>query len=237
MTPGPEPVVPEPVIREVATPHGPARVTVHAADGIGRGAVASRGARGGRVGAGSITARGVLLLGHGAGGGFAAPDLRAAGVAARAAGLHVAQVEQPYRVAGRRAPAPAAQLDAAWLAVVDAVRAALPGLPLVAGGRSSGARVACRTASAAGAAGVVCLAFPVHPPGRPEKDRLAELASPAVPVLVVQGERDPFGRPPPAPGRQIVLLAGDHALKADLPGLAAAVTPWLAALLAGVSAR
>jgi predicted alpha/beta-hydrolase family hydrolase len=176
-------------------------------------------------------ARGILLLGHGAGGGFGAPDLRAATAAALAVGLHVAQVEQPYRVAGRRAPAPAAQLDAAWLAVVAVVRAALPGLPLVVGGRSSGARVACRTASAAGAVAVLCLAFPVHPPGRPEKDRLAELAAPIVPVLVVQGERDPFGRPPPASGREIVLLVGDHSLKADLPGVTTAVTSWLPGVL------
>ena len=143
----------------------------------------------------------------------------------------MAQVDQPYRVAGRRAPAPAAQLDAAWLAVVAAIRPALPGLPLVVGGRSSGARVACRTASAAEAVAVLCLAFPVHPPGRPEKDRLAELAAPTVPVLVVQGERDPFGRPPPASGREIVLLAGDHSLKADLPGVTAAVTSWLPTVL------
>ena len=97
-------------------------------------------------------------------------------------------------------------------------------LPLLFGGRSSGARVACRTATAGGAAGVLCLAFPVHPPGRPEKDRLAELAAPTVPVLVVQGERDPFGRPEPAPGRAVVLLRGDHSLKSDAPGLRAAVT-------------
>ncbi len=176
-------------------------------------------------------ARGVLLLGHGAGGGFAAPDLRAATDVARAAGLHVAHVEQPYRVAGRRAPAPAAQLDAAWLAVVDPVRAALPGLPLLVGGRSSGARVACRTAPATGAVAVLCLAFPVHPPGRPDDDRLAELAVPAVPVLVVQGERDAFGRPPPSAGRSVVVLRGDHALKADLPGLRAAVSAWLTSVL------
>lgn len=202
----------EAVVREVATPHGPARLTVHpAVDTAG--------------------ARGVLLLGHGAGGGFAARDLQAATAAARAAGVHVAHVEQPYRVAGRRAPAPAAQLDAAWTAVAAAVRAALPGLPLLVGGRSSGARVACRTAAEVGAVAVVCLAFPVHPPGRPDKDRLAELAAPSVPVLVVQGERDPFGRPPPAPGREVVLLPGDHALRGDLPGLTAAVTIWLAGVL------
>jgi predicted alpha/beta-hydrolase family hydrolase len=200
---------------EVATPHGPARV------GLGR----------------ADAGRGVLVLGHGAGGGFGAPDLQAAARAALEAGVHVALVEQPYRVAGRRAPAPAAQLDAAWLAAVAAVRAEVPGLPLVAGGRSSGARVACRTADATDAVAVLCLAFPVHPPGRPEKDRLAELAAPRVPVLVVQGERDPFGRPDPAPGREVVLLAGDHALKADPPGVAAAVRAWLPDVLAGAVSR
>jgi predicted alpha/beta-hydrolase family hydrolase len=197
----------EAAVSAVPTPYGPARLTRRNADG---------------------PARGLLLLGHGAGGGVSAPDLVAAAGAALAIGVHVVLVEQPYRVAGRRAPAPAPQLDAAWLAVVEHVRGELP---LVVGGRSSGARVACRTATAAGAAGVLCLAFPVHPPGRPEKDRLAELAQPQVPVLVVQGETDPFGRPEPAPGRDVVLLRGDHSLRSDAPGLRAAVTDWLAALL------
>jgi len=198
-----------PVVREIDTPHGLARLTVHPAE----------------------HGRAVLVMGHGASGGFAAPDLRAASGAVLAAGAHVVHVDQPYRVAGRRAPAPAAQLDAAWLAAVAAMRAALPGLPLLVGGRSSGARVACRTASATGAVGVLCLAFPVHPPGRPEKDRLDELGSPTVPVLVVQGIRDAFGVPPEAPGRTLVTLRGDHALRADLPGLAAAVTAWLPTVL------
>jgi uncharacterized protein len=193
---------------EVPTPHGPARITVHRSTGPA-----------------------VLLLGHGAGGGIGAPDLLAATRAAIAAGVHVVLVEQPYRVAGRRAPAPAAQLDAAWLAVVSHVRADFGAGPLLFGGRSSGARVACRTAVAGGAAGVLCLAFPVHPPGRPDKDRLPELAAPTVPVLVVQGERDPFGRPEPAPGREVVLLRGDHSLKSDLPGLTTAVGGWLARVL------
>jgi predicted alpha/beta-hydrolase family hydrolase len=194
---------------EVPTPHGPARITRRDADG---------------------DARAVLLLGHGAGGGVSAPDLVTAAGAAAASGLHVVLVEQPYRVAGRRAPAPAAQLDTAWLAVVEHVRTELP-LPLVFGGRSSGARVACRTATEGGAIGVLCLAFPVHPPGKPEKDRLHELAAPTVPVLVVQGEKDPFGRPEPAPGREVVLLRGDHSLKSDAPGLRAAVTGWFAGLV------
>ena len=199
---------------EVSTPHGPARITRHAAR----------------------DPRAVLLLGHGAGGGVGAPDLTGAALAALAVEVSVVLVEQPYRVAGRRAPAPAAQLDAAWLAVVEHVRARLGRngwrrLPLLFGGRSSGARVACRTATAGGAVGVLCLAFPVHPPGKPEKDRLAELAAPEVPVLVVQGERDPFGRPEPAPGREVVLLRGDHSLKSDMPGLRAAVAAWLPTLL------
>ena len=104
-------------------------------------------------------------------------------------------------------------------------------MPLLFGGRSSGARVACRTAAAVGAVAVLCLAFPVHPPGRPEKDRLAELAAPTVPVLVVQGERDPFGRPPPAPGREVVLLAATTRSSPTCPGLAAAVTAWLPTVL------
>ncbi|QJY46759.1 alpha/beta family hydrolase [Pseudonocardia broussonetiae] len=188
---------------EVDTPHGPARLTRHdAAD-----------------------PRAVLLLGHGAGGGVGAPDLVSATAAATAAGVSVVLVEQPYRVAGRRAPAPAGQLDTAWLAVVEHVRA---DLPLLFGGRSSGARVACRTAGAGGAVGVLCLAFPVAPPRTPEKHRLAELAAPTVPVLVVQGANDPFGVPDPAPGREVVVLPGDHCLKAGHPRLRAAVTDWLA---------
>jgi predicted alpha/beta-hydrolase family hydrolase len=194
---------------EVGTPHGPARITVHRC---------------------ADAAHGVLLLGHGAGGGTGAPDLLGTAAVALDAGLHVVLVEQPYRVAGRRAPAPAAQLDAAWLAVVEHVRGELAA-PLLFGGRSSGARVACRTAGAGGAVGVLCLAFPVHPPGKPEKDRLHELATPTVPVLVVQGERDPFGRPEPAPGREVVVLRGDHGLKSDAPGLRAAVAGWLPRVL------
>ena len=172
----------------------------------------------------------LLVLGHGAGGGTDAPDLVAVAAAVVAAGIAVAGVEQPYRVAGRRTPPPAPALDEAWTAVVGAVRADLPGVPLVLCGRSSGARVACRTATALGAAGVIALAFPTHPPGRPDRDRLAELALPVVPVLVVQGERDPFGLPPPAPGRTVVVVAGgDHALRrpAQVQAAAGAVVRWL----------
>ena len=192
---------------DVETPHGPARVHLHPVAG----------------------ARAALVLGHGAGGGVSAPDLQAATRAAHAVGVSVALVEQPYRVAGRRSPAPARQLDAAWLAVVEHLRANdLAGHVLVTGGRSSGARVACRTAAEADAAGVLCLAFPEHPPGKPEKSRLDELDAVRVPVLVVQGERDPFGRPPAKRGRRkVVVVAGDHGLKADLPAVEAAVAAWL----------
>jgi uncharacterized protein len=203
---GPRPPHPVPArddrTAEVPTPHGPARVMVRRA----------------------VDERALLLLGHGAGGGTAAPDLVATTGAALAAGIGVVLVEQPYRVAGRRAPAPAVQLDEAWLAVVDHVRGEVP---LLFGGRSSGARVACRTAAAGGAAGVLCLAFPLHPPRRPEWTRLPELAAVTAPVLVVQGERDPFGVPGAAPGREVVVLRGDHRLGSDRPGLVAAVSAWL----------
>ena len=171
------------------------------------------------------------MLGHGAGGGVGAPDLVAATHAAGAAGVSVALVEQPYRVAGRRSPAPAHQLDAAWEAVVSQLRAdALKGLEVITGGRSSGARVACRTASSAGAGAVLCLAFPLHPPGKaddPAKSRLPELEAVAVPVLIVQGERDPFGMPPDGPGRTVVGVPGSHSLRAAT-AVGAAVSAWLA---------
>lgn len=173
-----------------------------------------------------------MVLGHGAGGGVSAPDLVAATEAARAAAVTVALVEQPYRVAGRRSPAPAPQLDAAWSAVVSQLRAgALEGLPLIAGGRSSGARVACRTAAGTGAIAVLCLAFPLHPPGRPEKTRLGELEAVEAPVLIVQGESDPFGMPPPAPRREVVRLRGNHSLRSDAPALREAVGGWLERVL------
>jgi len=191
----------------VPTPHGPAHVEL-------------RCARRGRA---------VLLLGHGAGGSISAPDLTACARAATAVGVHVALITQPYRVAGRRAPAPARQLDAAWLAVSRSLgKGAFGGLPLIFGGRSSGARVACRTAAAGGAVAVLCLAFPVHPPGRPDRSRMAELDGVTVPVLVVQGERDPFGRPEPGACREVALLPGDHSLKADVATLEGAVAGWLA---------
>jgi len=187
---------------EIETPHGPARAHVRPAD----------------------DPRGLLVLGHGAGGGVQARDLVAAAGAALAESFSVVLVEQPYRVAGRKSPAPAAQLDAAWTAVIEHLA---PTGVLITGGRSSGARVACRTAAATGAAGVLCLAFPVHPPGRPEKSRLDELDGVSVPVLVVQGTSDPFGMPPAAPERTLVTVPGNHSLTGDLPTLTTAVRDWL----------
>ena len=176
--------------------------------------------------------RAALVLGHGAGGGVGAPDLVAAATAALAAGVTVALVEQPYRVAGRRSPAPAAQLDEAWIAAVEHLQArALGGLTLFAGGRSSGARVACRTAGETHAAGVLCLAFPLRPPGRASApSRLPELDAVKVPTLVVQGERDPFGAPPPSALRTVVLVPGDHSLRSAGP-VGTAVESWLSSLL------
>jgi len=190
----------------VDTPHGPARASLHCAN----------------------EPRAALLLGHGAGGGVEAPDLVAACRAANSVGVHVALVEQPYRVAGRRAPAPANQLDTAWMAVVDDLGERwFDGLPLVFGGRSSGARVACRTSVEGQAVAVLCLAFPVHPPGRPEKSRMSELDGVEVATLVVQGENDPFGQPVHAHHREVVLLKGDHSLKASVGDVGRSVGEWL----------
>jgi uncharacterized protein len=184
-------------VRDVPTTQGPARVHLHdpRADPVG-----------------------TLVLGHGAGGGIAAPDLRAADTAGRAAGWRVVLVEQPWRVAGRRvAPAPP-RLDEAWLAVLTALSDQITG-PLVVGGRSAGARVACRTATAVGAGAVVCLAFPLHPPGRPERSRAGELGGAGVPIVVVQGANDAFGTPADIaalrlPDVELVQAPGDHALRA-----------------------
>jgi uncharacterized protein len=156
----------------------------------------------------------------------------------------VGLVEQPYRVAGRRSPAPARQLDATWLAVIEQLHdaglgdARLAELPLIVGGRSAGARVACRTAAEAEAAAVICLAFPLHPPGKagdPNKSRLAELEAVELPVLVVQGDSDPFGLPPDGPRRTVVAVPGSHALRSGGP-VKAAVGEWLGELLGGFPA-
>jgi predicted alpha/beta-hydrolase family hydrolase len=176
---------------------------------------------------------GLLMLGHGAGGGVEAADLLATRRAALEADWAVARVTQPYRVAGRRSPPAGPVLDEAWLPVVRKVRSGrgLGVLPVVFGGRSSGARVACRTATAGHAAGVLALAFPLHPPGHPERSRLDELAEPSVPVLVVQGDRDPFGLPPAADGRRVVVVPGDHSLRSAAEPICVAVAAFLMTLI------
>ena len=202
-----------PDVIEVETPHGTARVQFRRVD----------------------KPRAALVLGHGAGGGVEAPDLSAATKAALSAQLSVALVDQPYRVAGRRSPSRAPVLDAVWAAVVDQLRAReLAGMALIAGGRSLGGRVACRTAAETRAMAVLCLAFPLQPPRRGDKlapSRLAELDAVAAPTLVVQGERDPFGIPPSGRQREVVLVPGDHGLKADLAAVQAAVAEWLARIV------
>lgn len=220
---------------EVPTAQGPGRAHVSAPPGLPRGR---------------------LVLGHGAGGGLQAPDLRVARSAALAAGWAVVLVEQPWKVAGRRIAGRPATLDAAWLEIVDALPGVLAAAlgdraaeaagagPLVVGGRSAGARVACRTAGQVAAAGVVCLAFPLHLPGKPERSRAEELNTPTVPVLVIQGATDPFGGTDevaaaiavrPDPGLvTLVGVPGAHALttrgrRVD-PQVGPAVRAWLASL-------
>ncbi|MGH8892818.1 MAG: alpha/beta hydrolase family protein [Actinomycetes bacterium] len=200
----------------VETPVGDARVDVRAA----------------------ADARVTLVLGHGAGGGIETPDLSTLARRLPADGITVIRVEQPWHVAGRRAAAPPPTLDRAWLAVLDALD--LPG-PVAVGGRSAGARVACRTATQVGAVGVVALAFPLHPPGRPEKSRLEELLGSGVPTLVVQGERDPFGGPEAFPRKRLrpyvvhAVRGADHSFRvpkgndqaATLADLAETVRRWV----------
>ncbi|MFF3953459.1 alpha/beta family hydrolase [Streptomyces sp. NPDC001890] len=210
----------------VDTDAGPARITWFPATGT---------TKAGR-------ARQVLALGHGAGGGIEARDLVALAAALPAHGVTVALVEQPWRVAGKRlAPAPKT-LDTGWRGLWPALTA--PGLPVVAGGRSAGARVACRTAAELGAHAVLALGFPLHPPGKPEKSRADELLGSGVPTLVVQGGHDPFGRPaefPPGEYELAEVPYADHGFsvpkKAGLGQdeamgiLTAAVTGWLSALV------
>ncbi|MFJ2115187.1 alpha/beta family hydrolase [Streptomyces sp. NPDC087850] len=213
----------------VPTPAGDARITWHPAS-TGR-------------------PRLVLALGHGAGGGIEARDLRALAAALPPLGFTVALVEQPWRVAGKKvAPAPKT-LDTGWRALWPALAGSEA--PVVAGGRSAGARVACRTARELGAYAVLALSFPLHPPGRPEKSRAAELLGSGVPTLVVQGGNDPFGKPAEFPaefragatgeGRELVEVAyGDHGFAVPkraplgqdeaLERITGGVAGWLAAL-------
>jgi uncharacterized protein len=192
---------------EYATPRGPALVDIERPVG---------------------PARSLLVLGHGAGGGVESPDLVTVAHAVQGHAVVVARVTQPYRVAGRRSPAPAAHLDEAWTAVIAALRTGRDAtLPLIVGGRSSGARVACRTAVATGAAGVLALAFPLHPPGHPERSRDAELRT-GVPTFVVNGDRDPFGVPEAGPHVDVAVRPGaKHDLRSDLRGTSALVIDWL----------
>lgn len=157
-----------------------------------------------------------LVLGHGAAGGIEAADLVVLSQALPAQGVTVVRVEQPWRVAGRKVATPPATLDVAWSAVLDEL--AITG-PVAVGGRSAGARVACRTARSVSAVGCLALAFPLHPPGRPERSRIGELTNTGVPTLVVQGERDSFGGPdqfPPAGPSGFVLQRvpfADHGMR------------------------
>jgi uncharacterized protein len=205
---------------ELQTPSGTARAHIHPADD-------------------PVAA---LMLGHGAGGGVGARDLVAATEAALSQRVSVALVEQPYLVAGKRSQPAASKLDAAWISVAEQLlEGPLAGLPLIAGGRSAGARVACRTAKETGAIAVLCLAFPLQPPARRSgsvsPSRIDELEAVEVPVLVVQGEGDRFGMPPEGERRDVVRVAGDHGLKSDLDAVGRAVSDWLDQILAAVSSR
>lgn len=171
----------------------------------------------------------LLVLTHGSAGGVDAPDLLAVRDAALGVGATVARVTQAFRVAGARAPGSAARQDEAWETVLAELRTRLPGLPLVQGGRSNGARVACRTAKAVGAVAVVALAFPLHPPGKPERSRADELRGAGVDVLVVNGDRDPFGVPAAEDAARLVVLPGEgHDLKRDPARVGETVAGWIA---------
>ncbi|NUR89330.1 MAG: alpha/beta hydrolase [Nonomuraea sp.] len=191
---------------EVMTPRGPASVEI---DEVER-------------------PRLLLVLTHGSAGGVDAPDLLAVRDAALGIGAVVARVTQPFRLAGARAPGTPERQDEAWVAVLAELSAKWPGLPLVQGGRSNGARVACRTAGRVGAVAAVALAFPLHPPGRPERSRADELRGAGVDVLVVNGDRDPFGVPDEGDAAELVVLQGEnHDLKKDPARVGAVVAQWI----------
>jgi predicted alpha/beta-hydrolase family hydrolase len=190
------------------TPHGPARL--HRFD--------------------AEEPRALLVLLPGASGSVEAPDLHVAARAAHAAGVTTILVEPPYRLAGRRTP-PRGRVDGEVLAsVVEQVRPR--DLPLVLGGRSYGSRIACRAARPLGSSGVLCLAFPLHPPGKPEKSRLEDVEAPGdLPVLVIQGRSDAFGRTPDSDTREVLLVEGDHSLRKDHELIASTIVDWLGRLI------
>lgn len=180
----------------------------------------------------------LFILTHGAGGGVQSKDLLAAASAARGLNAAVARVLQPYRVKGARAPGSAERQDAAWLEIVSELRARFGEMPLVQGGRSNGARVACRTAAATGARAVVALSFPLHPPGRPDLSRADELRAAGTDVLVVNGANDPFGIPAKGDATRVIVLPGEtHSLSKNPAAVGAAVGAWLGELFgAGATA-
>ncbi|MCT9930311.1 alpha/beta hydrolase [Planotetraspora sp. A-T 1434] len=194
---------------EFATPHGPALAEVdEAAD-----------------------PRLLLVLTHGSAGGVEAPDLLAVRDAVLAIGGTVARVVQPFRLRGARAPGSAVKQDEAWIAVVAELRKRYPGLPFAQGGRSNGARVACRTARAAGAEAVIALAFPLHPPSRPDRSRADELRQAGTEVLVINGDRDPFGVPEAADATRLVVLPGEgHDLNRNPAQVGEEAARWLRGL-------
>jgi hypothetical protein len=194
---------------EIVTPAGPAEVTLDEPPGGEEPAF-------------------LLALTHGSNGGLDAPDLRV--VRARALGLGgaVAGVLQPFRVAGRRAPGAAAAQDEAWLMVVAALRERFGDVPLIQCGRSNGARVVCRTALKAGARGVIALAFPLTPPWNPARSRAEELRGAGVEVVVVAGDRDPFGVPDPADATCVHVVSGErHDLARTPSAVAEIAAEWL----------
>jgi uncharacterized protein len=220
---------------EISTESGPARV-VFDLPGPGRAELDKPEPDG------DAAPRFLMVLTHGARGGVDSADLRAASAAGRKAGGLVARVLQPYRVRGAPAPGAIPRQDAAWLEIIAALRARVPGaaladaqaggVPLILGGRSNGARVACRTAQAAGAAGVLALAFPLHPPGRPDRSRIDELRAARTRVLVINGARDSFGIPPASRSTKVVVLAGEtHALSGSSALLTTEVVAWLRLVL------
>jgi uncharacterized protein len=203
-------------VKEIMTSAGPAQVVVDQP----KGSVATF----------------LVVLTHGAGGSPDTPDVLAVRDAARELGAVTALVTQPYRVKGARAPGSAPKQDAGWTELVDVLRRETgrdgAALPLVQCGRSNGARVACRTAREVGAEGVIALAFPLHPPGRPDKSRDPELRGAGTSVLVINGERDPFGVPEPDELTKVVILPGEtHTLSKRPVAVGVAAAEWLSALL------